>query len=205
MRLEAREVGYRYGKGAWVFRGVSLSLRQGEIIGLMGPSGCGKTTLGRVLSGYEDPVEGMVTLDGMPLKRKGYQPVQMVFQHPEKSFNPRWKLRRSISEGWEPDGRTLQTMGIEFDWLDRWPLELSSGQLQRAAVVRVLGPGTRFLIADELTTMLDPVSQVQIWTSLLEIVRSKPLGMLVISHDRKLLDRLCDRIIEWKQLVPDHL
>lgn len=201
MRLEAREVGYRYGKGEWIFRGVSLSLRQGEILGLMGPSGCGKTTLGRVLSGYVDPVEGMVTLDGEPLQRKGRQPVQMVFQHPEKSFNPRWKLGRSLSEGWEPDEQTLLTMGIEPDWLNRWPLELSSGQLQRAAIVRVLGPGTRFLIADELTAMLDPVSQVQIWTSLLEVVRSRPLGMLVISHDRKLLAKLCDRIIEWEQLV----
>lgn len=92
MLLEGRNIGFRYGKGPWVLRGVEIELRPGEVVGLTGPSGCGKTTLGRLLAGYELPREGSVRLNGDHLPAGGYHPVQLVFQHPEKAVNPRWRM-----------------------------------------------------------------------------------------------------------------
>ncbi|MFP3489485.1 ATP-binding cassette domain-containing protein, partial [Staphylococcus sp. SIMBA_130] len=91
----------------------------------------GKTTFARILAGFENPIEGTVTLGGLPVKKKGYQPIQLVFQHPEKAINPRWKMQKSLREGWEPDRALLEAFGIEQEWLTRWPNELSGGELQR--------------------------------------------------------------------------
>ncbi|MBP2080001.1 ABC transporter ATP-binding protein [Oceanobacillus polygoni] len=196
MQLEARDIGFRYGNGAWLFRGVNLTVKPGEIVGIVGPSGQGKTTFARILAGFEEPIEGTVTLDGFSVQNKGYYPVQLVFQHPEKAINPRWKMHKSLHEGWKPDQALLDTFGIEREWLTRWPGELSGGELQRFCVLRALGPETRFLIADEMTTMLDAITQAQIWHAVLEISRKRNMGIVVISHEAKLIERLCDRVIE---------
>ena len=195
MQLDAKDVGFRYGNGEWLFRGVNFTINPGEIVGIVGPSGQGKTTFARILAGFENPIEGTVTLGGLPVKKKGYQPIQLVFQHPEKAINPRWKMQKSLREGWEPDRTLLEAFGIEQEWLTRWPNELSGGELQRFCVVRALGPETRFLIADEMTTMLDAITQAQIWHAVLEIAKKREMGVIVISHEANLIERLCSRVV----------
>lgn len=196
MLLEARNIGFHYGNGRWVLRGIDLALASGEIVGLTGPSGCGKTTLGRILAGYEQPHEGRVELDGTPLPTRGYHPVQLVFQHPEKAVNTRWHLRSTVNEGYRPDDDILKHIGIEQEWQKRWPNELSGGELQRFCVARALSPSTQFLIADEMTTMLDAITQAQIWQVILDIACRRNMGVLVVSHEARLLERLCSRIIK---------
>ncbi|WP_071396294.1 ABC transporter ATP-binding protein [Bacillus tuaregi] len=196
-RLEARDIGFRYGRnGPWVLKDVNFTLEPGEIVGLIGASGRGKTTLCKILAGYEAPIEGAVTIGGADIPNKGYHPVQLVFQHPEKVVNPRWKMEKVLNEGWRPDNTVLQSLGIEQEWLSRWPNELSGGELQRFCVARAMGPNTRFLIADEMTAMLDAITQAQIWHAVLEIARSRKMAILVVSHEAKLIQRLCHRVIE---------
>jgi peptide/nickel transport system ATP-binding protein len=198
MQLDAANIGFRYGKGPWLFREVNLSIKPGEIVGLKGPSGTGKTTLCRILAGYERPLEGKVTTGGAELPKTGYHPVQLVFQHPEKAVNPRWKMEKMLEEGGRPDDEILALLGIEQEWLTRWPNELSGGELQRFCVARALGPGTRFLIADEMTTMLDAITQAQIWHAVLHLAEKRKMGILVVSHEAELMKRLCHRVIELK-------
>jgi len=199
--LEAKNVSFRYGSGPWILQDVNLGIRQGERVGLVGPSGYGKSTLSRILSGYEKPSKGSVLWKGAPLPRKGYCPVQMIYQHPEKAVNPRWRLQDTLSEGWEPDDALLADLRINKDlWFRRWPNELSGGELQRFCVARVLGPQTEFIIADEMSTMLDAITQAQIWNALLDQVRKRGLGLLVVTHNMALAERVCTRIVDLKQL-----
>lgn len=195
MLLEARNISFRYGKGPFILRSFEIELKSGEIVGLSGPSGCGKTTLARILSGYETPETGSVRLDGKPLPGKGFNPVQLVFQHPEKAVNPRWQMYKTLNEGWSPDDNLLHSLGIEKSWLKRWPNELSGGELQRFCVARALSPKTQFLIADEITTMLDAITQAQIWHVVLDTAKKNNIGVLVISHEQHLINRVCDRVI----------
>ncbi|RHW32464.1 ATP-binding cassette domain-containing protein [Neobacillus notoginsengisoli] len=197
MQIEAKGIGFRYGNGPMLFQGVDLTLHPGEIIGITGPSGRGKTTFCRILAGFEQAVEGTVLFDGKPLKKNGYHPVQLIFQHPEKAVNPRWKMRKTLYEGWQPDQELLDLLGIKQEWLGRWPNELSGGELQRFCVARALGPNTRFLIADEMTTMLDAITQAQIWHAVLEIAKKRNMGIVVVSHEAKLIERLCNRVIQF--------
>jgi peptide/nickel transport system ATP-binding protein len=195
MPLEAHNVGFRYDKGKWVLRNFNLTLAMGEIVGLVGPSGCGKTTLARLLSGYEKPWEGRITLDGEDLAFRGYNPVQLVSQHPEKAVNPRWVLSKTLNEGWHPEAGLMDALGLETSWLQRYPNELSGGELQRFCVARALGPETRYLIADEMTTMLDAITQAQIWHVVLDETKKRQLGLLVVSHEESLIAKLCDRVV----------
>lgn len=195
MPLEASDISFRYGSGPWVLHKMNLSLRAGEIVGLVGYSGCGKTTLARILAGFEQPLEGMVRLDGKPLPKKVYNPVQLVFQHPEKAVNDRWRMEQTLRENEDYNEQVLKPLGIERDWLTRWPKELSGGELQRFCVARALGPKTRYLIADEMTTMLDAITQAQIWQVVLCAARERNLGVLVVSHEESLINRICHRVI----------
>lgn len=197
MQLEAIDIGFRYENGPWLFQGVNFTLSPGEVVGLTGPSGRGKTTFCRILAGLEKPVEGKVTIDGAAMPKKHYHPVQLVFQHPEKAVNPKWRMDKILNEGWNPDKELLATLGIEQEWLTRWPSELSGGELQRFCVARSLGPNTHFLIADEMTTMLDAITQAQIWNAVLEIAKKREMGIVVVSHEAKLLQRLCHRVIKF--------
>lgn len=194
-RLQGERLGWRYGSGPWLFRDYSVEVRPGEVVGLMGPSGTGKSTLGKLLAGYALPQEGNVKIGGEPLPASGYCPVQLIHQHPELAVNPRWKLGKTIMEGWQPDDQLLNAFGIEEAWLGRYPNELSGGQLQRCCIVRSLGPGTKYIIADEMTVMLDAVTQADIWHALLAVSRERGIGVLAISHDEPLLGVIADRII----------
>lgn len=197
MQLEAKNISFRYDKhSSWVLKDINLTVKAGEKVALVGPSGYGKSTLSKILSGYEKPETGEVLWDGKPLPKTGYCPVQMIYQHPEKALNPRWKMKKSLTEGWQPDQKTLTEMGIEPAWLERWPAELSGGELQRFCIARVLGPDTKFLICDEISTMLDVITQAQIWRKLLQVVEKNHLGMIVVTHNMALAKQVCDRIVE---------
>ena len=196
MRLEANNISFSYAKkGDWVLKNLSIQVEPGDSIALVGPSGCGKSTLAKILSGYLEPDRGAVLLDGKPLPKRGFCPVQMIHQHPELSVNPRHKMARVLQEAWPPDGTLLKEMGIESEWLSRWPGELSGGELQRFCIARVLGPNTKFLICDEISTMLDVITQAQIWQIVLDVAAKNHLGLVVVTHNKALAQRVCRRIV----------
>lgn len=214
--LEAEDITFSYKKGEKpVLDRVSLTVEPGERVGILGPSGYGKTTLMKILAGYLKPDSGRVLLDGKPLFEKagfpghrlwgrsgccqggskGYCPVQMVWQHPEKAVNPRLTLGETLKEADRIDRQLEIGLGIEEDWKTRYPRELSGGELQRFCIARALGQRTRYLIADEISTMLDMITQGQIWNFLIEETSKRNIGMLVVSHSRELLDYICTRQI----------
>lgn len=196
MQLRAENISFRYNnKSPWILKNVDLTIKTGERVALTGPSGYGKSTLSKILAGYLEPTEGQVLLDGKPLPTRGYSPVQLIYQHPEQAVNPRWKMERTLKECWEPDEQLLRAMGIESEWLKRWSSELSGGELQRFCIARVLGPQTRFLVCDEITTMLDVITQAQIWKLLLERASERDLGMAVVTHNMALAEKVCSRIV----------
>lgn len=198
MMLEAKGVSFRYGKKeAYVLKDLNLQIKSGETVGLMAPSGHGKTTLCKLLAGYEKPTEGSILLDGVPLaKKKGYCPVQMIWQHGILALDPKMRMKDSLNEGGVVPGQILQGLGIKEEWMERFPVELSGGELQRFCIARALGPEARFLLADEMTAMLDLISQCHIWTFLQREARERGLGILAVSHDGELLKRICTRIEE---------
>lgn len=201
MQLRAENISFRYNnKSPWILKNVDLTIETGERVALTGPSGYGKSTLSKILAGYLAPTEGQVLLDGKPLPTRGYSPVQMIYQHPEQAVNPRWKMERTLKECWEPDEQLLRAMGIESEWLKRWSSELSGGELQRFCIARVLGPKTQFLVCDEITTMLDVITQAQIWELLLKRARERDLGMAVVTHNMALAERVCSRIVSLPEI-----
>ncbi|MCI8454218.1 MAG: ATP-binding cassette domain-containing protein [Lachnospiraceae bacterium] len=202
MRLEAREVSFRYGDGKRkVLDRVSLTVESEERIGLIAPSGFGKTTLLKLLAGYERPNSGEVLLDGRPLTAyKGYCPVQMVWQHPELSVNPRRRLKTVLLEAdWEKEAkdraRIEKELGILEEWKERYPAEVSGGELQRFCIARALGQRTRIFLADEITTMLDLVTQGELWNFLLGELKRRRIGLVAVSHSPELLEKVCSRIV----------
>ncbi len=136
-------------------------------------------------------------MDGRDPAKPGYCPAQLLFQHPETATNPRWKAGDIIREAWTPDEEFLEDLRIAPAWLDRFPHELSGGELQRICLARALGPKTRYVAADEMTAMLDAVTQARIWKSVLDQAGRRKLGLLVISHDAVLLKRLCRRTLAF--------
>ena len=169
MKLEARDISFRYGEGErQVLAHVDLTVESGERVGIMAPSGFGKTTLLKILAGYERPESGEVLLDGTPLERfRGYVPVQMI----EKE------------------------MGILEEWKERYPAEVSGGELQRFSIARALGQRTEILLADEITAMLDLITQRQIWSALLKETQSRGISLVAVSHSQELLEKICSRIL----------
>lgn len=200
MILEAKHISFRYGKdGRQILMDFNLKVKQTERVGLIAPSGFGKTTLCRILAGYEKPDEGEVLFDDKPLSSyKGYCPVQMIWQHPEQSVNPRLRMREVLRESDGTEQRVIEGLGIEQDWLNRYPAELSGGELQRFCIARALGQRTRFILADEISTMLDLITQSQIWSFLVEEVHRRGIGLLAVSHSETLLERVCTRVWELK-------
>ena len=198
MILEAKNLTFRYPRrgASPVLEGVDFTLRSGERVGLSAPSGRGKTTLCKLLAGWEEPSSGQVLLDGVPLSQyRGFCPVQLLWQHPEEAVDPLLKLRTTLYEAGPVDPAILEGLGVREEWLERYPSELSGGELQRICTARALGPELRFLLCDEASAMLDLVTQAKLWRFLLEQVERRWLGMLIVSHDAALLDRLCTRVV----------
>lgn len=201
MPLEAFNISFRYNRNdPWIFRCLNLSISEGERVGLIGPSGFGKSTLLKLLAGYGRPVSGEVLLDGKPLPVKGISPVQLIYQHPEYAINPRWRMNKVLEEAEMLRDDVLSAMGIERAWLDRFPRELSGGELQRFCIARSLTGRVRFILADEISTMLDAVTQAQIWSLLLDEVKKRNLGLLMVTHNAALAEQVCERIIHLKDL-----
>lgn len=197
MQLEARNISFRYNdRSPWILKDVSLNVQTGERVGLLGPSGRGKSTLIKLMAGYLKPIEGEILLDGKPLPVKGTSPVQLIYQHPEKAINPRWKMKKVLQELGMYKEEIMNRLGIEKDWLERYPRELSGGELQRFCVARSLFVGTQMLLADEISTMLDVITQAQIWNFLIEETEARNIGMVVVSHNRELLKKVCTGIVE---------
>ncbi len=196
MILEARGISFRYGKDSrQILDDFSLKIESHERVGIVAPSGFGKTTFCKILAGYESPDRGEVLLDGKRLENyRGYCPVQMIWQHPEQVVNPRLRMREVLKEGDEISEEIVRGLGIEEDWKNRFPAEVSGGEMQRFCIARALGKRTQFLLADEISTMLDLITQSQIWSFLVEEVERREIGLLAVSHSIELLERVCTRV-----------
>ena len=198
--LEVKHVDFRYGSGPWILKDISFSVEEGERVAILGPSGYGKSTLAKVIAGYLQPQGGEVLWEGKPLPPSGFCPVQLIYQHPEKALNPRWKMKDSLEEAGVPSGEVLTEMGIQEKWYERWPNELSGGELQRFCVARVLKPETRLLICDEMTTMLDAINQAHIWNFVLRYAEKHNMTLLAITHNQYLADQVATRVLRIPEL-----
>ena len=199
MQLKASKINFKYNEDRYVLKDIDFYVNSGEVVGLVAPSGFGKTTLAKILAGYITPESGEVVFEGCRREKNGYNPVQLIFQHPEKSVNPKWKMKKIINESFTPSKELIEAMGIKEGWMNRWPSELSGGELQRFCVIRALSPKTKFLIADEMTTMLDAITQAQIWDVVLDYAKKNDIGVIVISHEKALVDKICDRVVNLEE------
>ena len=202
MILEAKNISFQYGRDTkQILENFSLRIESHERVGIVAPSGFGKTTFCKILSGYEKPDAGEVLLDGKPLDSYGrYCPVQMIWQHPEQVVNPRLRMREVLKQGDEIEDYIVEGLGIEEDWTNRFPAEISGGEMQRFCIARALGKRTRFLLADEISTMLDLITQSQIWSFLVGEVERREIGLLAVSHSMPLLESICTRIIDLEKI-----
>lgn len=221
--VEVKDLRKTYRRGGWfsgpagekvILQGVSLSLKEKEILGLVGESGCGKTTLAKVILGLEDYQGGSVQVEGQELCRlskagfkKLRRRLQVVFQDPYSSLDPRMNVRQILSEPWDIHGlyadraareqalqELMRSVGLDPAHLNRYPHEFSGGQRQRIAIARALALQPHILVADEPVSALDVSVQAQILNLLKEISRARALSMLFISHDFAVARFLCDRI-----------
>lgn len=192
---------------------VSFHVEKGECLGLVGESGCGKSTVARIITHLVEPEEGSVLLDGeetLHLRgralRNLYARVQMVFQTPQDSFDPRCTLGDGIMESMRNQGMSrnharermyelLRMVELEKEYGERYPHEVSGGQCQRAAIARALAVNPELIICDEATSALDVTVQAQIIGLLQRLQREQGLSLLVICHDLALVQRLCDRVL----------
>lgn len=197
MALEAKNVYFKYErKQPWILEDRSVKIEKGERLAIFAPSGYGKTTLAMMLAGYLEPSKGEILLDGKPLPKNGVCPVQLIYQHPEKAINPCWRLKRVLEESGELREDVLAAFGIENAWLNRFPRELSGGELQRFCVARALMSGADYLICDEISTMLDVITQAQIWRVVLAEAEKRNMGIIAVTHNKHLAERIATRTID---------
>ncbi len=193
--------------------GVSFEIYKGETLGLVGKSGCGKSTLGRTVLGLLEPTAGRVLFDGQDisglkgraLKNLGTK-MQIIFQNPESCLNPRMKIYDAIAEPLRLHGLCerdeervriqdlIEAVSLSEELLFRYPQELSGGQIQRVAIARVLGLNPRFIVADEPTSMLDPLVQAQILVLLKKLQIEHGISFLFISHDIQVVEWMSDKV-----------
>jgi len=192
--------------------GVSFQVQENEVLGVVGESGCGKSTLGRLILRLIEPDAGNVFFGGeeitclsrnaLRLKRRS---MQMVFQNPFSSFNAKISIGgalmevcrfygMSVPESREKIERLLSDIGLSDDMLNRWPRELSGGQLQRLAIARAIIGEPSLLIADEPLSALDVSVQAQLLNLLDDIRASRSMAMIFISHDMTVVEYFCDRV-----------
>jgi oligopeptide/dipeptide ABC transporter ATP-binding protein len=193
---------------------ISFDVRKGEVVGLVGESGSGKTTVGRTLLRLEEATDGAVLFDGTDIMEIGKaemrayrKRMQIIFQDPYASLNPREKIRTVIGHALAlhkigaPADREdrivalLEQVGLSADYLDRFPHEFSGGQRQRIGIARALAVNPEFVVADEPVSALDVSIQAQV-INLLDDLRSEfNLTMLFIAHDLAVVEHICDRVI----------
>ncbi|PIE19870.1 MAG: peptide ABC transporter ATP-binding protein [Proteobacteria bacterium] len=220
LALDELYVSYRRrGEVLPVLRGLSLSLEAGRALALVGPSGCGKSTLGRCVVGLRPPDRGTIHFAGRDITRLSEgqrrplrRHLQLVFQDPRAATDPRRRIEEIIAEPLDAfglvarRGRTrrvaqlLERVGLSAELAQRFPHELSGGQLQRVCIARALASGPRLLIADEPTSSLDLIAQARALDVLAELCDGG-LALLLITHDLRLAAALCDEIAVMGQGV----
>ncbi|MFC3984147.1 dipeptide ABC transporter ATP-binding protein [Streptosporangium jomthongense] len=194
--------------------GVSLDIRPGEFFGLVGESGSGKTTLGQIVSALDHPTEGTITVDGQRHTSRGLEgdvrafrrTVQLVFQDPQSSLDPRHTVGRIIAEPLREltdlrgadlrrrVERLIDEVGLPKAIIDKLPGQISGGQRQRVAIARALAPEPRLIVADEPTSALDVSVQGQVMNLLLDLRREHNLSYLFITHNLSLILSVADRV-----------
>ena len=192
---------------------ISFSLQPGEILGIVGESGSGKSTVAKLITRLVDPTEGEIILDGQDIThlkgtalKEAYGKMQMVFQNPVGSFDPRRTLGDGIGESLRNKGMSkverrkkaaelLEQCGLDASYADRYPHQVSGGQCQRAAIARALAVDPEILICDEATSALDVTVQKQILELLIELKEKENLSFLLICHDLALVQALCDKVL----------
>ena len=192
---------------------VSFTLERGECLGIVGESGSGKSTIAKMITHLTDITEGKVTLLGEDITnvreksfRKSYRQMQMVFQMPMESFDPRCTLGEGIGESLrnlglgrqetrKRVGELLVTCGLTPEFADRYPHQVSGGQCQRAAIARALAVEPAILICDEATSALDVTVQKQVLELLIELKEKRNLSFLLICHDLALVQAFCDKVL----------
>ncbi len=206
--LEAVGLRREFGRGKRAFAAVddvSLTVRRGETLGIVGESGSGKTTLGRMLVGLLEPTAGEVRYEGRV--RSGVGPaVQMVFQDPVSSLNPRRSVGESIADplrarGESDEGRVrgrvgelLERVGLDPAHFDRYPHEFSGGQRQRVGIARALAAEPRVIVCDEPVSALDVTTQAQVVALLGELQRELGLALVFVAHDLAVVRQVSDRV-----------
>ena len=192
---------------------VSFKINEGECFGIIGESGSGKTTIGKMILNLVEPTEGSVIIDGIDIYKKKFaktlkfrKMVQMIFQEPDSVFDPKWKLERSMLEPYNihtslPYSEKiknikywLEIVGLSEEHLDRYPFELSGGQLQRLSFARTLLLDPKIIIADEPTSSLDVSVQAQVLTLMRDIQKEFNLTILYVTHDLYVARQMCDSI-----------
>lgn len=192
---------------------ISFEMKKGECLGLVGESGCGKSTTAKLITHLIKPDDGSILINGkeiLDVKGKSlkelYQDVQMVFQMPQDSFDPRRSLGDGIMESMRNRGmkkaearermmELLRMVELEPEYAKRYPHEVSGGQCQRAAIARALSVEPKLIICDEATSALDVTVQAQIVELLGRLQREMGLSILLICHDLALVQALCDRVL----------
>jgi oligopeptide transport system ATP-binding protein len=193
--------------------GVSFDVDDGETVGLVGESGCGKTSLGRCLVRLSEPTGGTVTFEGQELSslsgsamREKRRKMQMIFQDPYASLNPRMRVGEIVAEGLTIHGlargnalklrvrELLTRVGLREEYYGRYPHEFSGGQRQRIGIARALAVNAKFIVADEAVSALDVSIQSQILNMLLDLQQELGLTYLFISHDLRVVEHVSDRV-----------
>ncbi|MGA1415818.1 MAG: ABC transporter ATP-binding protein [Candidatus Nanopelagicaceae bacterium] len=213
--VEVKNLAVEYTRGDQKVRavaGVDLSVGAGEILGLVGESGCGKSTLGKAVVGILQGAEGEVTFDGQPVTKIGrgqrdahFRNLQMIFQDPYGSLNPRRKIGDQIADGpriggvskgeaIEKAASLLERVGLPRNAVERYPHQFSGGQRQRIAIARALAISPKVIIADEPISALDTSSQAAVANLLVNLVEEFQMGLIFISHDLSIVRRISDRV-----------
>src|SRR5690625_3919487 len=141
--LKISNLGFYYKDDKWLFRHLNFTFHRNEIVGIYGDSGIGKSTFAKLIAGYLQPREGEIITPTMEIRAGSNNPIQLIWQHPERAINPKWKLVKVFQEADDLPDNIQQLLSIKDGWLNRYPHELSGGELQRFCIARSLGKDTR--------------------------------------------------------------